>query len=66
MYRQKSVNPDKIPIAFETVSAHYNIVGRAKSGETYSSIAKDYGITRQRVEDIIKRYYSHPMSTVMG
>lgn len=51
------VDNRKIQIALENAGRRYDIVQRAARGESYEEIAQDYGITRQRVEQVIKNLY---------
>jgi predicted nucleic acid-binding protein len=56
-YKPKPVDENKILIALYNAERKYNIIKRAAMGETYEVIAREYDITRQRVESIIKRNY---------
>ncbi len=56
-YQPVKVKNEKIPMALHNAERQYDIVKSAYNGETYESIGSRWGITRQRVEAIIKRLY---------
>jgi hypothetical protein len=55
--RRAKVDADKLPTAYKTAQIFVDITHRALLGETYASIGASYGISRQRVENIIQRLY---------
>lgn len=56
-YTPIPVDESKIEIALINAKRRYDIVQRAAIGESYETIARAYGITRQRVEQVIKNLY---------
>jgi hypothetical protein len=56
-YTPVAVDTTKIPIALKNAQRQYEIALRASKGETYENIGRDFGITKQRVGDILKKLY---------
>jgi len=57
MYQPVPVDKDKLHIAKKRADMYRDIIDRVIKGETYQSIGNSYGISRQRVEQIIKKLY---------
>ena len=56
-YEPVKVDKEKLSAALCNANRQQDIAYRACSGESYASIGKCYGISRQRVETILKRLY---------
>lgn len=56
-YIPVEMTPEKIKIAYEAAKRNYEIALRAYNGDSYETIGNDYGISKQRVAEILKKLY---------